>query len=97
MINLAIRGYVEGHLQFEELVTLPDDAAVERMIPVLATQHATALADHKLHMIEIEFLDEPNPLEGFLLASVIQTAIEGWFEDRPNEVKLPQRYFGPEG
>ena len=30
------------------------------------------------------------------LASVIQTAIEGWFEDRPNKVKLPQRRFGPE-
>ena len=65
MIRLAIRGYVEGHLKFEELVTLPDPAAVEHMIPVLATKHATALADHKLHMIEIEFLDEPNPLERF--------------------------------
>jgi hypothetical protein len=65
MIRLAIRGYVEGHQQFEELVTLPDPAAVEHMIPVLATKHATALADHKLHMIEIEFLDEPNPLERF--------------------------------
>jgi hypothetical protein len=32
----------------------------------LAQQHAKKLAAHDLHMIEIEFLDEPNEQERFL-------------------------------
>jgi hypothetical protein len=65
MIRLAIRGYAAGQVQFEDLVTLPDEEAIEHLVPGLAEKHAAALANHKLHLIEIEFLDEPDPMQRF--------------------------------
>lgn len=41
------------------------EAALETLLPKLAAKHAKAMVAHELHMIEIEFLDEPNPLERF--------------------------------
>lgn len=65
IIRVAIRGFTQGELQFEDVVELPDEAAIEHLLPGLAEKHAAALADHRLHMIEIEFLDEPDPQERF--------------------------------
>jgi hypothetical protein len=65
MIRLAIRGYVAGEQQFEDLLKLDDDAELDARIAILANDHAERLAAHALHMIEIEFLDEPNPLQRF--------------------------------
>ena len=65
MIRLAIRGFVSGEVQFEEQLTLFHDQAIEDVIPDLAKRHAVALIDHELHMIEIEFLDEPDQNERF--------------------------------
>ena len=66
MIRLAIRGYAAGVLKFEEFEDLlDDDAELDARIAILANYHAEALAEHRLHMIEIEFLDEPNPNERF--------------------------------
>ena len=65
MIRLTIRGFVAGEQQFEDLLVLDDDAELDARIAILANDHAEALAEHALHMIEIEFLDEPNPLERF--------------------------------
>lgn len=65
MIRLAIRGFVAGQKQFDYLLDLKDDAELEARIAILANDHAEALAAHDLHMIEIEFLDEANPLERF--------------------------------
>lgn len=65
MIRLAIRGFVAGAQQFEDLLELNDDAELDARIAMLANDHAEALAAHALHMIEIEFLDEPNPLQRF--------------------------------
>jgi hypothetical protein len=59
IIHLAIRGYASGKLQFEEFVGVDFDH-LEDVVPGLAEKHAAAMASHNLHMIEIEFLDEPD-------------------------------------
>jgi hypothetical protein len=64
IVRLAIRGYAAGKIQFEDRVDL-NSAEIEQLVPGLAEKHATAMAEHRLHMIEIEFLDEPNPNERF--------------------------------
>jgi hypothetical protein len=41
------------------------DDAFDALLPQLAEKHAAALVSHALHMIEIEFLDEPDPNQRF--------------------------------
>jgi len=64
MIHLAIRGYAAGVLQFEDLLEAGEDK-LQELLPDLAGKHVEALLEHRLHMIEIEFLDEPNPVARF--------------------------------
>lgn len=59
-MRLAIRGFAEGRIKFEDAIDLPE-AQIENLLPDLAQKHAAALAAHELHMIEIEFLDDPDP------------------------------------
>ena len=63
-MRLAIRGYADGRRLFEDRVEIPADG-LEDLLPDLAEKHAKAMAEHELHMIEIEFLDEPDPNERF--------------------------------
>ncbi|HJT87654.1 MAG TPA: hypothetical protein VJ732_07350 [Bryobacteraceae bacterium] len=63
LIHLAFRGWVGNELRFCDRVALPE-AALEKIVPALARKHAQALA-REPHMLEIEFLDEPNPQERF--------------------------------
>lgn len=63
-VRLAIRGFVHGKRLFEERVEVDPDL-MEDLLPGLASQHAAAMASHDLHMIEIEFLDEPDVNERF--------------------------------
>lgn len=63
-IRLAIRGYAGRKLAFEDRVDLPE-IELDNLLPELAKKHGEALAEFRLHMIEIEFLDEPNPNERF--------------------------------
>jgi hypothetical protein len=60
MIRVAIRGFVHGKRLFEDRADI-EDAALDALLPALAEKHAVAMATHKLHMIEIEFLDESDP------------------------------------
>jgi hypothetical protein len=62
-INLRIRVYVGKEVRFDEQITAPADE-MDRILPQLAEKHATALADTP-HMVEIEFLDEPDPNQRF--------------------------------
>ncbi len=66
MTRLTIRGFVGRVLQFEERVDVPDEKIDD--LESLAEKHALALlavpGGHK-HMIEIEFLDEPDVLQRF--------------------------------
>jgi hypothetical protein len=58
-VNLTFRVFVEGKLEIEETGAYqPDD------IKAVAERHAAAVGDRP-HMVEIEFLDEPNPWERF--------------------------------
>ena len=63
IFRLAIRGFADGRLLFEERVEIAE-TDIEK-VPALAEKHATILAKHRRHMLEIEFLDEPDPLTRF--------------------------------
>ena len=65
MQNIIIRGFVDGDTLLFEDPAMIDEAALEQLLPALAEKHALAMANHRLHMIEIEFLDEPDPLQRF--------------------------------
>jgi hypothetical protein len=64
-MRLAIRGFASSHtLVFEDRIEIAEDQ-LDRIMQDLCEKHARALAAHDLHMIEIEFLDEPNRAERF--------------------------------
>lgn len=58
--KIAIRGFVGKKVIFEDRVEIAE-STLDRLLPALAEKHGIAMATHALHMIEIEFLDEPNP------------------------------------
>jgi hypothetical protein len=58
--RIAVRGFVAGKLEFEEFM---DADAVD--LAEVAESHALRLIRFPAHMIEIEFLDDPNPEERF--------------------------------
>ncbi len=57
--NLAIRGYANGKVVFEETREI-SMLHLNEVLPELAEKHAAALASHELQMIELEFLDDPD-------------------------------------
>lgn len=57
-----VRGYAGGRLWFSEPADV-DESKLDGLLPELAEKHVRLLPP--LHMIEIEFLDEPNQLERF--------------------------------
>jgi hypothetical protein len=63
-VKIAIRGFIGGVMQFEELITVSESGDE---LEALAEKHMLALAPAAggLHMIEFEFLDEPDPLQRF--------------------------------
>lgn len=61
-MKVIVRGFGDGKLRFEDHLELSDDQIDGNFLPSLAEKHAAALAAHDLHMIEIEFPDEPDPL-----------------------------------
>lgn len=67
-MKIAIRGFaVENETIrkiFEEREEISDPPDIFE-VGVLATRHARRMLNYERHMIEIEFLDEPNPLERF--------------------------------
>lgn len=61
--RITIRLYVDGQLKREDPCELrPEDFST--LLPRLAEQHAELLRG-RLHVVEIEFLDEPNPDQRF--------------------------------
>ena len=62
--HLAIRGFAHSELIFEDRIEV-HDSDIEGLLPALAEKHADAMAANELGMIEIEFLDEPDPLQRF--------------------------------
>jgi hypothetical protein len=71
-MRVAIRGFAEGKRIFQEIV---DADAVD--MQQVGRKHVTRMAAHPSHMLEFEFLDEPDPLQRFLrigtdLSSMVQ-------------------------
>ena len=62
--RLVVRGFAGRQVVFEEHIEIGPDQ-VGTVIPTIAERHARQMAAHELHMIEIEFLDEPNEKERF--------------------------------
>lgn len=59
-MRLRIRGFANGTLVFEEMI---HSDSVD--LAALAESHTRRLLAFANHMIQIEFLDEPNPAERF--------------------------------
>ena len=64
MIRLAVRGYLDRALKFEEHLEL-SDAEIPSLIGLVGEKHAEAMAIGELDMVEFEFLDDPDPLQRF--------------------------------
>ena len=62
--RIAVRGFVGRKVVFEDRIDVPVDQ-IDAVIQEHAEKHARQMAAHELHMIEIEFLDEPNVAERF--------------------------------
>jgi hypothetical protein len=62
-VRLVFRGYIGRVQQFEERVTFTE-SGWESQLPALAERHAQRLR-HAPHMIEVEFLDEPDVNQRF--------------------------------
>lgn len=59
IVRVAIRGFVGKDVLFEDRADIDSDD-LDALLPALALKHGQLLSQHRLHMIEIEFLDEPN-------------------------------------
>jgi hypothetical protein len=64
-IRLVIRGYLGKVRQWQSSVELTEEN-LENLLPDLAESHCEAMAAGTLDMIEIEFLDDPDPNRRFL-------------------------------
>ena len=65
MIRLMVRGYLGRVLQFARPLEVTENN-LDRVLPKLAEEHAQAMADGLLGMIEIEFVDDaPDPFRFF--------------------------------
>jgi len=82
IVHLAIRGYLKSTLQWESLVDIDSDK-LDELLPSLAEKHAEECVTGKLGMIEIEFLDEPNPNERYFRMGVDPSGMV-----MPMEIKL---------
>jgi hypothetical protein len=64
-MRVKIRGYRNQVLRFAETVEIPDDDDVTGLMQTTAARHAEQIGLGELHMIEIEFLDEPDVNQRF--------------------------------
>jgi hypothetical protein len=64
MIRLAFRIWIDGRKELEETTAVAAEAWDE-LLPRLGAKHAAFIAGRN-HMIEIEFLDEPDQSRRYL-------------------------------
>ena len=64
IVRIAVRGFAGRELLFEDRVEITD-TDLGSQLPKLAEKHVAKMAAHELHMIEIEFLDEPDENQRF--------------------------------
>ena len=63
-MRLVIRGWLNGEKKFEEHLDIEEDQ-IEGIIGAAAADHAELLKSGP-HMVEFEFLDEPDPNQRFV-------------------------------
>jgi hypothetical protein len=68
-LRLMIRGFDGNRVVFAKPVTVSEESLSD-LLPQLAEEHASAMMRGEYGMIEIEFLDEPDPLERFFRIGV---------------------------
>lgn len=59
-VRLAVRGFAEKTLIFSERIEVD-----EHELETIAERQVKRMADYPKHMIELEFLDEPNVNQRF--------------------------------
>jgi len=64
MTRIQVRLWLAGRLEMDHTLTL-DDGGLDAQIAQLLELQRGYLVSEEPHMVEIEFLDEPNPLERF--------------------------------
>jgi hypothetical protein len=81
-MRIIVRGYGDGELRFKDHIALDDvdDAMLD--IFRLAESHREKLKPWDCWLIEVEFLDEPDPLQRFLRFG---TDKDGMVDPRPLE------------
>lgn len=65
LIRLIFRLYVRGRVLLQETSLLTETQIEDGTLQELAEKHIQFLADYPDHVVELEFPDEPNPLERF--------------------------------
>jgi hypothetical protein len=82
LIRLAIRGFIGGVKQFEERIDVSESADELEGVAERHSLRLLALPGGEKHMIELEFLDEPDPLQRFFRVgtdpSAMVTPIANW-------------------
>jgi len=63
-VRITIRAFAHDRLLFTDSLEV-SAGAIEKVIPALAEKHLDCLADYPQHMIEIQYLDEPDPLQRY--------------------------------
>ena len=62
--RIIVRGFAGRKVVFEDRMEAPVDK-IDAVLRQHAERHVRQMAAHELHIIEIEFLDEPNENERF--------------------------------
>jgi hypothetical protein len=65
MIRVAIRGFIGGVRQFEEYVSISESGDEMEGLAEKHSMWLLALPGGEKHMIELEFLNEPDLIERF--------------------------------
>ena len=68
-IRLTVRGFKSGKLLWEDHLTFAE-LDLDRLLPTLAMEHIEQIQAGTLGMIELEFVDEPDPLTRFFRIGV---------------------------
>jgi hypothetical protein len=69
IVRLMIRAFDGDRVVFAKPVTV-SEANLSELLPQLAEEHSSAMVKGEYGMIEIEFLDEPDPMERFFRIGV---------------------------
>jgi hypothetical protein len=70
-IRMKVRGFKSGRLLWAEDLVFAE-VELERLLPALAQEHIDEIKAGRLGMIELEFLDEPDPMQRFFRIGVEQ-------------------------